>query len=558
MTAAARARSRRPLIVAALAVIAPGCTTSAPQLLGAQPSWRQGGPVAPAPPVVTRRFAPAGAPARSYNAPLEAPPAGPLEASVIEAVRDVATRGKLASPVADARLFRACAELAAIAPESSFVDYPFVEFALQRNGIIEPAPHVYVLWGPLDPVSVVDKLKPDLAGLLGDGRPSRFGIGAVSRKPDGTGAIVFILQETPVALAELPRELPAGGSVVLDAVLDDHYQRPELFVLREDGRSEPLPIGEPRPSGFRTRFACGGHRGRQLLEILGRDRRGPITLAKFPVWCGTRAPDELTEATYDEPPVSTPEAAEREVLAAVNRERTAAGLVALRWNAQTAEVARAHSSEMQRRHEIGHVSPTTGDTLDRIRAASIRTPVVYENVARGYGVRQLHHGLMNSPGHRFNLMLPQINEIGIGIVFGDDFYGKREMYITQLLTHGARLTDRATALRVVRQKLAALRPRMAYQPTLVPPAQQYADARAAGTPHDPAYQALRPLIDGFYGQYQNVSLVVVPTDDVEQVDLASQLGAAAGDAYGLAVADGPSRDHERATWIVMLVARRTR
>ncbi|HEY0190993.1 MAG TPA: CAP domain-containing protein, partial [Kofleriaceae bacterium] len=533
--------------VAAIAVVAAGCTTG-PQLVGAQPSWRGGGSPATgatgsaAGPAGVRTFAPAGPAARTYNAPLEAPPSGPVEAAVIAAVRDAATRAKLAAPVADARLFRACAELAAIMPATNVIDYPFVEFALQRNGIIEPAPHLYVWWGPLDPRSIVDQLAPDLASLLGTGGPARFGIGAVARRPDGTGAIVFALQDTAVALAELPRALPAGGSVVLDAVIDRRYREPEVFVTREDGRPEQLAITSPRADGFRLTFACGGHRGRQQLEISASDASGPSVLANFPVWCGTAPPDAATEVTGDDPPATTPEAAERYVLDAVNRDRAAAGLAVLAWDEPLAGVARGHSAEMHDRHEVAHVSPVTGSVGDRIHAAKIRTRLVLENVARAYSVRQLHQGLMSSPGHRFNLMSTEVNHIGIGVVFGAPVAGSREMFVTEVFSYVPPAIDGATALRTVRDKLAAARPKLGYQQALVAPAQLYAGARASGMAHDRAYQQLRPQLDAYYKQYARVSLLVVPTDDVAHLDLAAQLGSLDGDEYGVAVAQGPDPD----------------
>jgi hypothetical protein len=82
-------------------------------------------------------------------------------------------------------------------------------------------------------------------------------------------------------------------------------------------------------------------------------------------------------------------------------------------------VAKAHSEDMAANGFVGHVSPTTGDAPARFERAGIVGAVVRENVARGYGPKGIHESLMNSPGHRANLLAADITHVGIGVVFGD-------------------------------------------------------------------------------------------------------------------------------------------
>src|SRR5512144_1563844 len=93
-------------------IVLAACSGGGPQLVGAQPSWRGGthtnqvsGPVT---------FAPASEPVVRYNEPPQAAPHTVLNDAVTAAVRDAATRAGLHVPVPDARLFRACTELAEI------------------------------------------------------------------------------------------------------------------------------------------------------------------------------------------------------------------------------------------------------------------------------------------------------------------------------------------------------------------------------------------------------------------------------------------------------------
>ncbi|MBE7448064.1 MAG: CAP domain-containing protein [Kofleriaceae bacterium] len=84
-----------------------------------------------------------------------------------------------------------------------------------------------------------------------------------------------------------------------------------------------------------------------------------------------------------------------------------------------AEVARAHSREMRVTGVVGHVSALTGSAADRVKVAGIRTGLVLENIARAYGIAEAQAGLMNSPGHRANLLSRAATHVGIGIELGD-------------------------------------------------------------------------------------------------------------------------------------------
>ncbi|HEX4423362.1 MAG TPA: CAP domain-containing protein [Kofleriaceae bacterium] len=535
-------------------VVLAACSGTGPQFLGAQPSWRGGDPRTIVAGPVT--FAPAGESVSRYNEPLAAVPHTALNDAVIAAVQDAAVHANVRAPIADPRLFRACAELAEIVPEEGIVGYTLVEFALQRNGIIEPSPHLLVVWEPLDPPQlIIDQLGPRIAEILADGSIARLGIGAAKRSADGSGAVVFALQGSGVSTAPIPRTLAAGGSTVLDAVVDAHYRDPEVFVTHDDGVTEQLALQPGRPGGFTAQLACAAHRGRQQIEITASDATGPTVLANFPLWCGAAPPASVTiDPAHDDAPAATAEEAERRVFASVNRDRGAAGLLPLVWDDRLAAVARAHSAEMQRTHIVAHVSPATGSSADRVRAANIKTTLVLENVARAYGVNEAHQGLMNSPGHRANIMSSAATQIGIGVVFGDEISGRREMFITQVFTRVPPVIDRAATIEAVRKKLVVVRRALAVKPELSAVAQDLATALAAGATREAASQHLKPKLDGFARGYQRLSSVIIPTTEVDGLDGASLLGDVAADDVGIGVAQGMHPElGANAIWIVLLL-----
>ncbi|MGE5183762.1 MAG: CAP domain-containing protein, partial [Acidobacteriota bacterium] len=388
---------------AVIALVVAACGGS-PQRVGTQPSWRHGASASAN--VQPQTFAPASEPASRYNEPVQPPVHTRLGDEAIEAVQQAAMSAHLPLPVADARLFRACAELAEVVPEEGVVGYSLVEFALQRNGIIEPSPHLLVVWGDVSqPDLIVDQLRPRLTEILADGANARIGIGAAKRDADGTGAVVFALQGSGVTTNPIPRALPAGGTFALDAVVDPRYHDPEVFVTYDTGDTERLAIETERAGAFRTDVGCGKHTGKQQIEITASDSAGSTVLANFPVYCASEPPLAIAiESTRDDTAVVQPEEAEQRLLALLNRDRQAAGLPALVWDDRVAQVARAHSEEMRETKVVAHISPKTGSAADRVKAAGIKTAVVLENVARAYGLGEAHEGLMNSPGHRANLM----------------------------------------------------------------------------------------------------------------------------------------------------------
>jgi uncharacterized protein YkwD len=118
---------------------------------------------------------------------------------------------------------------------------------------------------------------------------------------------------------------------------------------------------------------------------------------------------------------------EAQMLELVNQERAAAGLKPLTPDPELTEVARAHSADMFARGYFAHVSPDGQDPFDRMTRAGVTFRTAGENLALAPTVRVAHTGLMNSPGHRANILRPAFGRLGIGIVDG----GYRGLMVSQ-------------------------------------------------------------------------------------------------------------------------------
>jgi uncharacterized protein YkwD len=118
---------------------------------------------------------------------------------------------------------------------------------------------------------------------------------------------------------------------------------------------------------------------------------------------------------------------EAQMLVLINQERTSRGLKPLEADPELTEVARRHSADMFARGYFSHYTPDGEDPFDRMRDAGVRFRTAGENLAVAPTLQMAHDGLMNSPGHRANILRPSFGRVGIGIISG----GRRGIMVSQ-------------------------------------------------------------------------------------------------------------------------------
>ncbi|MEX0825374.1 MAG: CvpA family protein [Acidimicrobiia bacterium] len=107
-----------------------------------------------------------------------------------------------------------------------------------------------------------------------------------------------------------------------------------------------------------------------------------------------------------------------EIFEKVNASRVEAGLEPLRWSGDLAGVAARHAREMYVEGYFAHESPRTGSVGDRLRAAGISYRLAGENLALAATPNEVHNGLMDSPGHRANILGSEFATVGIAVIRG--------------------------------------------------------------------------------------------------------------------------------------------
>jgi uncharacterized YkwD family protein len=118
---------------------------------------------------------------------------------------------------------------------------------------------------------------------------------------------------------------------------------------------------------------------------------------------------------------STLTAQEQEMLKLINQARAQNNVPALQADMQVCNVARVKAQDMIDNNYFSHNSPKYGSPFDMMKAFNVNYVQAGENIAGNQTVQAAHNALMNSPGHRKNILNPEFTHIGLGIKSGGPY-----------------------------------------------------------------------------------------------------------------------------------------
>ena len=128
--------------------------------------------------------------------------------------------------------------------------------------------------------------------------------------------------------------------------------------------------------------------------------------------------NETIELPYKPSNLKVDPKAEQKMLELINEERAKVGIPPLVMDETIVTVARAHSYDMWQRKYFSHVDPDGKDPFDRMKEGGVKFISAGENIALAPNVEVAHKGLMNSPGHKRNILDPSFHKVGIGVIDG--------------------------------------------------------------------------------------------------------------------------------------------
>ena len=236
---------------------------------------------------------------------------------------------------------------------------------------------------------------------------TRYGISVA--ESGRSAAVVFGAVE--LSVENFPRHLSTNESVTLRGEVAPRYTFAHVYLTRADGTVEEKRMPTRKLDASFTFPTAGKYN----LEVMGDGATGPVIVFNVPLFVGIS--DDVSTASSGH--VTSPEAAEVRMFELLNRARKTAGLNVLQADDELAGIARAHSQDMAEHHFFGHVSPKTGNTDDRYRRSGAVVSAFGENVAEADSAETAYDGLMDSPGHRANMLGALFTHVGIAAVSTD-------------------------------------------------------------------------------------------------------------------------------------------
>lgn len=239
--------------------------------------------------------------------------------------------------------------------------------------------------------------------------------------------LTLVYLEYLAEIKPIPRTVAPGDVLRLRGEIFAPYQRARMPVTLPNGQVKTYPnlLGNRRGFLFEIPFTQG--KGRYTLELLVDDpREGPRVAAILPVYAGQNYPSSEPSASASQEPLISPQEAAQRLFWLVNQERQKHRLPVLQEDPLLEQVAWQHSEDMGKNKYFAHISPRGEDPNDRFHRAGGRGHVG-ENIALDSSIESAHRRLMNSPGHRANILDPQFTHLGVGAYFNGSQY-----YFTQL------------------------------------------------------------------------------------------------------------------------------
>jgi uncharacterized protein YkwD len=133
--------------------------------------------------------------------------------------------------------------------------------------------------------------------------------------------------------------------------------------------------------------------------------------------------NETIPLTFAKRELAVDKESETEMFNMVNEARRTQKIGTLTWDEKLAETGRTYATLMWENNFFGHYSPTGENVADRLDNAGVSYTFAGENLAMAPTVMVAHTGLMNSEGHRENILDKNFKKIGVGCV-DNGIYGK--------------------------------------------------------------------------------------------------------------------------------------
>jgi uncharacterized protein YkwD len=382
--------------------------------------------------------------------------------------------------------------------------------------------------------ALAELLREPVGGTLVNYEQPRYGF-AADRVRKGVYKVAVVMDDRRLELDPLPRTLAAGQGATLSGKVLPPYTNPLLAVSDEKGH--PVKVDTAPGDAFKAELKCGATPGDLWVELQAQRDGKTYPVTSFAVACGKGLATSVSlevKAWPKELP-----AQEKRLAEGVNAQREAAGVGRVEWDDKLAAAARTAAETYRDQLARGEAPAVDlGALLEKAGAAS---PLVLQSPAQARTAAEAEERFTTSPTNRQNLLNPEVNRIGVGVVPAT-VGGKPAVFVVEIFTKFLEKVDvdqvRANLYaEIEKRRTAAGAPAPVKDAKLEKTAQEYALALAQGGGKvsadvaDDVTQAIRIA-------YKSIDLVEGAKPN--PLDFAEPAAAAKGTAVGVGIVQGDS------------------
>ncbi len=288
-----------------------------------------------------------------------------------------------------------------------------LRFELRMRGATDAAVLPYSALGEAE--SVPPGMLRFLDKQADRGRYTHFAVGVVRTSDQKRMVTTLLLGRRPALIDPLPVCPAPGTRLDLRMRLLRSYSHPRWLMItpRGDVQKDVLLYEE---GAWHGHVPLDAGRGEYTLEVVVNGPAGPEVAALFPLYAGVqRAMLPKTKIRPGPGRYRTPDEAEQALLRMINQARSRLKLPELTQHEKLSAVAREHAMQLLFERHATHRTQKTGALTDRMRRAGLRFDRALENVSLSPGPEAAHERFMESPGHRINVLDPDVTQVGIGV-----------------------------------------------------------------------------------------------------------------------------------------------
>jgi uncharacterized protein YkwD len=209
---------------------------------------------------------------------------------------------------------------------------------------------------------------------------------------------------------------------------------------------------------------------------------------------------------------------ERDLYNLVNMEREKLGLAPVILYPSLSFLARKHSQDMALRGDISHFSTSGEPYSERLVDGEFYFIKNGENVAfsQTFVPELIHQGFIDSPGHRANILDPDFDQVGIGVVFKEE----NGYYVTQDFIKSLKPKGKEEARAEVEEHINSMRRKSSLPPLIFSKeanayAQQYSLDKIKDRPLPPLptqfgethlFYIKSPIFEYLYSKHEDILL----------------------------------------------------